>query len=69
MDYGLGVPQLYGNGNNTNEKTISNSENDKKKSLAWAEKYRSWTVNDWKKMFLNDETHLFEQGYKSNINR
>ena len=40
-----------------------------KKHLALAEKYRSWTVNDWKKVLLSDETHLFVQGYKSNAVR
>lgn len=40
-----------------------------KKRLAWAKKYRSWTVNDWKKVIFSDETHLFVQGYKSSVVR
>ncbi|GFU93428.1 hypothetical protein TNCV_2728151 [Trichonephila clavipes] len=35
------------------------------KRLAWDKKYRSWTVNDWKRVISSDETHLFAQGYKS----
>ena len=40
-----------------------------KKNLARAKKYRSWTVNDWKKMLFNDQTHLFVQRYKSKVVR
>ncbi|GFU63979.1 hypothetical protein TNCV_245571 [Trichonephila clavipes] len=33
------------------------------KRLARDNKYRPWTVNDWKKVFFSDETHLFVQEY------
>ncbi|GFX57937.1 hypothetical protein TNCV_3069041 [Trichonephila clavipes] len=40
-----------------------------RKRLAWAKKYQSWTINDSKKIIFSDETHLFEQGYKSSAVR
>ncbi|KAK9877564.1 hypothetical protein WA026_018667 [Henosepilachna vigintioctopunctata] len=40
-----------------------------KKRLAWAKKYRAWTVDDWKKVVFSGETHLFVQGYKLSVVR
>jgi hypothetical protein len=34
----------------------------KQKQLAWANKYRLWTTDDWKVAFSN-ESHFFVQGY------
>ena len=36
----------------------------KKKRLAWARKYQSWTAQDWKKVVFSDETHFFVQGFR-----
>jgi hypothetical protein len=30
----------------------------KQKRLAWANKYRSWTTDDWKKVAFSDESRL-----------
>jgi hypothetical protein len=35
----------------------------KQKRLAWANKYRSWTTDDWKKVAFSDESHHSVQGY------
>jgi hypothetical protein len=34
----------------------------KKARLAWAKKYRSWTVEDWKKVVFSDETKINRLG-------
>ena len=39
-----------------------------KKMFCMGQKIPTWTVN-WKKVFFNDETHLFVQGYKLNVVR
>jgi DNA-directed RNA polymerase I, II, and III subunit RPABC1 len=41
----------------------------KQKRLAWANKYRSWSTDDWKKVAFSDETHFLIQGYRANIRR
>lgn len=40
-----------------------------KKRFVWAKKYKSWTVEDWKKVVFSDETHLLVQGYQSSFVR
>ncbi|GFT21875.1 hypothetical protein TNCV_3179771 [Trichonephila clavipes] len=37
--------------------------------LAWTKKYRSWTVNDSKKVIFSHETRLFLQGCKIGVVR
>jgi transposase len=37
----------------------------KKKRLAWAKKYKHWTVEDWKKVLFSDETYFMVQGQHS----
>lgn len=34
----------------------------KKKRLAWAKQYRSWTIEQWRKVLFTDESHFFVQG-------
>jgi hypothetical protein len=34
----------------------------KKKCLAWAKKYKNWTVEEWKKVLFSDETYFMGQG-------
>ncbi|GFS73755.1 uncharacterized protein TNCV_1458021 [Trichonephila clavipes] len=69
------LPQMYAKSfwkldvrQHPDQKVISNSENDGKR-LAWAKKYRSWTVNNWKEVTFSDEVHLFGQGSKSSAVR
>lgn len=37
----------------------------RQKRLAWARKYKNWSVEDWKKVLFSDETHFFVQGRHS----
>ena len=37
----------------------------KKKRLAGARKYESWTSDHWKKVIFSDETHFLVQGYRA----
>ena len=34
----------------------------KSKRLAWVNKYKNWTLDDWKKGFFSDETHFVVGG-------
>ena len=34
----------------------------KRKRLAWAKKYKNWTLDDWKKVLFSDETHFVVGG-------
>lgn len=37
----------------------------KKKRLEWAENYKEWTIQDWKKILFSDESHFYVQGQRS----
>ena len=37
----------------------------KKKRLQWAKKYKSWTVDQWKKVMFSDESHFLVRGKHS----
>jgi hypothetical protein len=39
----------------------------KQKRLAWANKYRSWTTDDWKTVAFSDESHIFVHGYTASV--
>ena len=34
----------------------------KRKRLAWAKKYKTWSLEEWKKVLFSDETHFFCAG-------
>ena len=34
----------------------------KRRRLAWAKKYKNWTLDDWKKVLFSDETHFVMAG-------
>ena len=37
----------------------------KHKRLAWAETYKEWTKEDWRKVLFSDESHFLVQGQRS----
>ena len=41
----------------------------KKKRLQWAKKYKSWTVDQWKKVMFTDESHFLVRGKHSQFVR
>jgi hypothetical protein len=41
----------------------------KQKRLACANKYRSWTTDNWKKAAFSDESHFFVRGYRASVVR
>ena len=41
----------------------------KKKRLQWAKKYKSWTVDQWKKVMFTDESHCLVRGKHSQFVR
>jgi hypothetical protein len=41
----------------------------KQKRLAWASKYRSWTIDEWKKVAFNNKSHFVVQGYRASVVR
>ncbi|GFX60479.1 hypothetical protein TNCV_1181981 [Trichonephila clavipes] len=60
-----GVPQLHGNGfgksslgQQDRRKKLLLTQKMRGKRLVWVEKYRAWTVNDWKKVILSGETFI-----------
>lgn len=41
------------------------TEEMKRKRLAWAETYKEWTKEDWRKVLFSDESHFLVQGQHS----
>ena len=41
------------------------TEEMKRKRLAWAETYKEWTKEDWRKVLFSDESHFLVQGQRS----
>lgn len=40
-----------------------------KQRLAWAKKYKNWTIQDWEKVIFSDESHFEVHGYRSIVVR
>jgi hypothetical protein len=57
-----------GEGKKTNQKAIVDTCYEEKR-LAWTNKYRSWTTDDWKKVPFSDESHFFVLCYRASIVR